>query len=90
VPYVGFATYHRATVRTRFTFCQKKKRVGTLDTQCFLSEIIRLYYVGFATYHRVTVRTRFTFCQKKKKKKGRYIRYSMFSLRDSKTLCPHG
>jgi len=52
-----------------FYVLSKKKRVGTLDTQCFLSEIIRLYYVGFATYHRVTVRTRFTFCQKKKKKR---------------------
>jgi hypothetical protein len=25
VPYVGFATYRRATLRTRFTFCIKKK-----------------------------------------------------------------
>jgi hypothetical protein len=32
VPYVGFATYHRATVRIRFTFYnqkKKKKRVVT-------------------------------------------------------------
>jgi len=26
VPYVGFATYRRATVRARFTFCIKKKK----------------------------------------------------------------
>jgi len=31
VPYVGFATYRRVTVRTRFTFCiyKKKKQVAT-------------------------------------------------------------
>jgi hypothetical protein len=29
VPYVGFATYRRVTVRTRFTFCiYKKKKTG--------------------------------------------------------------
>jgi len=26
VPYVGFATYRRATAMTRFTFCIKKKK----------------------------------------------------------------
>jgi hypothetical protein len=34
VPYVGFVTRSRATVRTRFTFCikkKKKKRVVTTE-----------------------------------------------------------
>jgi len=38
VPYVGFATYRRATAMTRFTFCikKKKKRVITGSSTSFL------------------------------------------------------
>jgi hypothetical protein len=38
VPYVGFATYRRVTVRTRFTFCIYIKKKGRHST-CLMGHV---------------------------------------------------
>jgi hypothetical protein len=41
VPYVGFATYRRATAMTRFTFCiKKKKKKGSSQAAPLLSFLV--------------------------------------------------
>jgi hypothetical protein len=42
VPYIGFVTYCRATVRTRFTFCIKKKKKKGLSH--LFSEKLLIYW----------------------------------------------